>query len=273
MVQILKSLLVGTLPGIVIAGVSYYMFTARPDNQLEAVSISYTEILIPVGIMSEFALSMSPKSKAEEIITNQYEYFSNHSNFSVRTYTLRNNGTRIAQDISVILKPFKRAVIDENKDKKYLTPSETSNKLTILPGEKVTLTVLYTGAFRIDDSDKFLLNGEAIPIRNPVEFTYQDPISEFTIANPGLTALVWLSAIFTLGIAIFIAVAKAYLTGRPNLWAAAADSERLIQSLVAINYLKVENPEKYSKIVARACKLHKRWVDNPEEARPKQDAS
>lgn len=260
MSRFLRNILLATLPGLMVAAASFHFFTREPQNPAEDITIDLQQQTVPVGIFGMFARSLASSAKPEDVVTKFYDYFDNFKNTTIMTYTIRNNGGREVRGISIKLAEMKVAYFDDDINPRPIFERGEDLVFSLLPNSSATLTVLSVG-YRAGVSEKFLLNSEGIEVEETANPLYEDPLSAIARTHPFLAMLVLLTAATIIAVALFLWVLRLSLINRPHLWAQAIDSGRLVEDLVAINYLKVENPAKYEDVVNRAVKVHATWRD------------
>lgn len=258
--SLIKNIIIGTIPGLIIAAAGFYVFTAKPQNPLEGLSIRFQEQLLPVNIFGGLAKSVAvtQDSKPADIVDKFFDYFSSYRNVVVRTYDINNIGGTEIKNLGIFLKSVTAAYIEGDEGARAVPSDVKNSPINLLPSSAAKLSVMYTGA-RYEEPVKFVLNGQAVPVKELNATEYRDPLSEWTTKYPGIAFFVWSLAGIVLAMASMTGLIRLYLRGRPHLWAQNVESQKLVDALTAINYLRTENPAKFDDIVARSSRLYKHW--------------
>jgi hypothetical protein len=246
-----------TIVGIIISACTYYLFSDRKIDPRYGISATVTVFDIPAqGITDTYlkALEISKDDypRIERLITDALGY---SRDIYVQKYKISNDSDREIQDISVIAAQKYFLNLVESPDDREYSQIEPGRKISLMPHQTKFVTAYYS-QMEPAYSISFLVEGKAIELPDYWQ-------REAGIENP-LVSIFWLFVylISFIGwcILIFSIVMDNINSKSPKLLINNTSSEAIGLHLALLNYLKIENPQKYSKSVQSAEVRYAEWL-------------
>lgn len=254
-----RNAIISTIGAVIVSAITYYFFTPRPVDPSKQLEIEYQDMMVARNVLLD-AIGIALKgtnSISKEIVDNFHGKFDYYRDFTFANYTVSNIGSDVANNLELHLSDYIIGYSNEGDVWDKLSDNAKLKTFEILPGKKIQ--VLLVTAPRVGTSETFVSNGRNVPVREVIP-RYNVPLSRFAQDYPFV--------IFALsvvgGMAVLLGVITFIITlaqrDDPSLKAHNAESSDMATTLALINWLRVENPEKYDRVVEQAERTHSKWL-------------
>lgn len=262
-----RSVLAPAIGGIIIAAVTYYFFTTKPTEPAEGIYIEYRTQTVGAVVFKNMLVKLNP-IPAEQLQASAdrfRDYFGYYDDVTLASYTVENKSSRAISNLifnidrseTALTPKLSSLFVKDNSGLRQITAGDKSASIAVLPGDRATLEMIIQGR-PYQQPGKFTVENEAVPVKE-IEPAFNDAFSDLVNGNPAMIFLLAASgAIFWFSLLLLIGLQYLYRS-RPNIWATSVSSLTLGQMLALLNYLKIENPPKYSTAVAEAEALYRKW--------------
>lgn len=257
-----RAVVATSLGGIIIAGTTFFFFTPREVDPREGLKVVYRHQKVPVGLFyqawTEYAKHIDYKGvpQAADIL----KFFEYNNEVDVSTYSIDNKTGRTIQALSAkydggVIVSF----VKDDKGARAIPKTDQSIDIQILPGSAAVVSIISDGRTYLEPPVKFLLADRVVEVREVEPWSF-DPYSDAAEKSPFLAYMLWMSGgVFWFLAAVWLLTVLT-IGRKPSTLATLTSSDTLGQYLALINYIKIENPPKFSRTVASAEKRFQSWL-------------
>lgn len=246
--------------GLILAAASVYIFSPKQISPVDDIAVEYRKFEVPEYIFQAGLVAAAKDAGLEQKIAERVA-----SSVRVPTsvglvnFRISNGSTRLVERMTVSLGDFTAGVMADGRSYTPIPQGKESIELKILPENSYEISLL-VGFASTFPPQRFLVNGEAVPIQHMEMPSYEKPVLPQMLTYAPITVLV-LSTIgaFTVILGSLGALERIYLRDRPHLLAGKEDTGRIARSLALMNWIRDENPARYEKILRHAEQVHARW--------------
>ncbi|MDZ5696687.1 hypothetical protein [Chelativorans sp. M5D2P16] len=262
------------LSGLVLSAIAFYLFTNRPVDLTQGMSIKHFGTEVNALAIKDIVKTFAPEIDFDDIESSKlfYEKFGYSNDVNISIYNIDNQSDKVIPSFKIALGRFHRAYLTNDQSFDVLRSGRNEIDQRILPRSSLVLLVfsIYTPIF---PQERFLINGKEVPVLSlSGRFGGSFLSDNYSFIE---AYAITIAIIFTIGLgAIFILLMAAALfiftINNPEYLVKTADNWLLVRSLTIINLIRYENTDRFAAIVRKSEKLFAKWnrsdADKQEEA-------
>ncbi|MCZ7930925.1 hypothetical protein O9X90_01250 [Agrobacterium leguminum] len=255
-----RNAIITTIGAVIVSAITYYFFTPFPADPSRQVEIEYQDMRVTRDVLVDsirIALN-STNQLSKDIVENFHKKFDYYRELTVASYVVSNAGSDVVNGLELHLSDYAMGYFKQGDAWEKLPDNSQVKTFEILPGKEVRVLLVTTPRL-LGATETFVSKGRKIPIRELIP-EYDVPLSRFSQDYPFVVFM--LAAIG--GIVILLMMTALALTlyykDDPTTQANNVDSSDLATKLALINWLRIENPEKFERVVKHAERMHAKWL-------------
>lgn len=255
----LRNTILTTIGALIVAASTYYFFTPRPTNPRDQINIEMQDMQVARQALFDALASTikalpEPPKDLKDAITKKYDYY---SEFAFSKYAVSNQSSEVVDEMTVHFGTFISAYVKEEGQWRSLADGLKAQSFKILPTKSLEILLITIPRYSTIE-ETFLVKGTAIPVRELV-LRYTDPFTNFFLGHPFITYILCAIGVITI-LMICITMASLLVNEDPSKKARETSIESLATALAVINWVRVDNPEKYERVLEQANKTHEKWL-------------